>query len=184
MPAFHLVELHPVLVHFPIALLLTSVALDFAAIVFRRASVTDAASWCLVLGVVGAGAALLSGKISAGQTNTAVAASILHLHKLCAVGASMLFGTLLIVRVVWLAPRVLATIGSAVPGVVSVVTSVDGRLKMVLPALYAPRLPRTVVAFYLFLSVIAVVLMGATGYLGGAMVYDHGVGTPGIIGQP
>jgi uncharacterized membrane protein len=34
------------------------------------------------------------------------------------------------------------------------------------------------VELYLLASVVSVVLLGLTGYLGGSMVYDHGVGLP------
>ena len=47
-----------------------------------------------------------------------------------------------------------------------------------MPALYVKPLPRLVVALYLLASVVSVVLLGLTGYLGGAMVYDRGVGQP------
>ncbi|MGO8950396.1 MAG: DUF2231 domain-containing protein [Ktedonobacterales bacterium] len=37
-------------------------------------------------------------------------------------------------------------------------------------------LPRLVATLYLLASVVSVVLLAITGYLGGAMVFDHGVG--------
>ena len=58
----------------------------------------------------------------------------------------------------------------------------DNTLRLALPRLYEPKLPRIVVALYLLLSVVAVILLAITGYLGGALVYDHGVGSPsGLI---
>jgi threonine dehydrogenase-like Zn-dependent dehydrogenase len=59
--SFRLAELHPIVVHFPIALLIASVALDFGGIVLRRAGLTTEATWCLTLGVPGAFAALTGG---------------------------------------------------------------------------------------------------------------------------
>lgn len=44
MPSIRLAELHPIVVHFPIALLLASVALDLAAVIFRRASLVEGAT--------------------------------------------------------------------------------------------------------------------------------------------
>jgi uncharacterized membrane protein len=49
---------------------------------------------------------------------------------------------------------------------------------MVLPLLYVRQLPRSVVAVYLLASVVGVALLAVTGYLGGSLVYDHGVGMP------
>jgi len=37
---------------------------------------------------------------------------------------------------------------------------------------------RLLISIYLLLSVGGIVLLAITGYLGGSMVYDHGVGTP------
>lgn len=52
---------HPLVVHFPIALLLTSVGVDLAALGLRRPNLHRIALWNLSLGVVGAGAAVLTG---------------------------------------------------------------------------------------------------------------------------
>ena len=54
-------SVHPLVVHFPIALLLTSVVLDVAALVFRRPVLHRPALWNLTLGTMGAGAAVLTG---------------------------------------------------------------------------------------------------------------------------
>lgn len=172
-----LAELHPIVVHFPIALLITSVALDYASLIFRRWRLTDVATWLLVLGVPGAAAALLSGKISAGSVNAAAAGNLLHLHKVFAVAASVSFGSLLVVRLIWLAPRILGWAGQARWVVASSVARVDGRLRELLPAMYLPA-PRLAIAAYLLASALSVFLLAATGYLGGAMVYHHGVGMP------
>ena len=172
-----LAELHPIVVHFPIALLMTSVALDYASLVFRRWRLTEAATWCLVLGVPGAAAALLSGKISAGSVNAEAAGNLLHLHKMFAVAASISFGSLLLARLIWLAPRILGWAGQARWSFAAPVSRVDGRLRELLPAMYAPA-PRLVIAAYLLASALSVFLLAATGYLGGAMVYHHGVGMP------
>lgn len=54
-------NVHPLIIHFPIALLLTSVGLDAAAILLRQSGWHRIALWNLVLGTLGAGAAVLSG---------------------------------------------------------------------------------------------------------------------------
>ncbi len=178
MPTIRLAELHPIVVHFPIALLIVSVACDIAAVLLRRAGLTTTATWTLILGVPGAGAALLSGWISEHDVSAALAGSILHLHKVCAVLTTLLFGTLLAVRLIWLLPRVLCWLASASPVPVPAVAVAGERLQMAVPLLYARPLPRTVVALYLALSVGGLVLLAVTGYLGGSLVYDHGVGLP------
>jgi uncharacterized membrane protein len=175
-PAIRLADLHPIVVHFPIALLIASVAMDVLSLVLRRAGLTTAATWLLVLGVPGALAALLTGKISGSVLNTAAASDLLHLHKICAVGASLTFGTLLLLRLVWLAPRVLYWLPQVVPATQSAATDGQRALRTALPALYTSRLPGIVVAMYLTLSMVGVVLLGLTGYFGGAIVYDRGVG--------
>lgn len=175
-PALRLVDLHPIVVHFPIALLIASVGLDILSLILRRAGLTTAATWLLVLGVPGALMALLTGKVSGGVVNTAPASDLLHLHKICAVGASLTFGTLLVLRLVWLAPRVLQWLQQTFPATQSAVVGGHRMLQSALPALYTSRLPGIIVAMYLVLSMVGVVLLGLTGYLGGAIVYDRGVG--------
>ncbi len=54
-------SVHPLIVHFPIALLLTAFWLDVAAVVLRRDTLHRVSFWNLALGVLGAGAAVLSG---------------------------------------------------------------------------------------------------------------------------
>lgn len=181
MPAIHPVELHPIVVHFPIALLILSVTCDFLGVFLRRWGLTDAATWMLVFGTPGAGFALFSGWVSEHYVTVGAAGDILHLHKVVAVLTTALFSLLLFVRLVWLAPRGFALLKRFAP-LQAVVATADGTLRMVAPKLYEPPLPRAAVALYLALSVVAVGLLALTGYLGGALVFDHGVGTPtGLI---
>lgn len=53
--------IHPMLVHFPIALIFASVALDWLGYLFKHANLTRAGFYTLVLGAMGAGLAALSG---------------------------------------------------------------------------------------------------------------------------
>ena len=55
MPPIRPVELHPIIVHFPIALLILSVAFDFLGVFLRRWGLTEAATWLLVIGAPSAG---------------------------------------------------------------------------------------------------------------------------------
>ena len=52
---------HPMVVHFPIALLLTGVVLDLVALVLRRPTLHRIALWNLSLGMLAAGVAVLTG---------------------------------------------------------------------------------------------------------------------------
>ena len=54
-------SLHPLVVHFPIALLLTALFLDTLALVSRRPGLHRIALWNLCLGTVGAAVAVLTG---------------------------------------------------------------------------------------------------------------------------
>ncbi len=177
MPSIRIAELHPIIVHFPIALLLSSVALDFAALIFRRATLIEGATWTLALGTPGALAALASGWLSEKDVNLALAGDLLHLHKVCAVLASVVFSVLLLLRLLWQSPRLLGWLRRLFPRV-RLLAAAEMRVQSLLPLAYAKSLPRGVVAAYLLLSVIGVILLALTGYLGGAMVYDHGVGLP------
>lgn len=180
MPGIRPVELHPIIVHFPIALLLTAVALDFLAVMFRRWGLATAASWLLAVGVPSAAFALLSGWFSERYVTVGAAGQILHYHKLAAISASGLFGLLLVIRLVWLAPRLLPHIAALIPALRPAMIQADKLLRAALPRLYEPKLPSSVVALYLALSLVAVALLAITGYLGGALVYDHSVGPTGL----
>lgn len=177
MPAIRLAELHPILVHFPIALLLTSVALDCASIALKRWGLAEAATWCLVIGVPFAAAAILAGQVSEGQINIdavgAAAAQTLHSHKLFAAGAGLLFGVLLIVRLVWLSPRIMAAVAQSVPRMKSAMIGMQRSLHTILPGIYADRPPKLIMGLYLILSLGAVALLAITGYLGGELVYTY-----------
>jgi uncharacterized membrane protein len=176
--SFRLAELHPIVVHFPIALLIVSVVLDFGGIVLRRAGLTTAATWCLVLGVPGAFAALFSGWLSERDINLALAGSLLHIHKVFAVVTSLSFSLLLLVRLLWLLPGILQWTRCSFVRSEAVLGRLDTQLQEWVPALYLKPLPRVVVALYMLASVVSVALLGLTGYLGGALVYDHGVAQP------
>ncbi|HEX8731236.1 MAG TPA: DUF2231 domain-containing protein, partial [Ktedonobacterales bacterium] len=104
----------------------------------------------------------------------------LSLHKIVAVLTTCLFSLLLGMRLVWLAPRGFESLKRR--GVTSgLIASADHALRTALPVLYEPPLPTAAIALYLFLSLVAVALLGLTGYLGGALVYDHGVTLPGAF---
>jgi uncharacterized membrane protein len=61
-----LTNIHPMLVHFPIALLILGFLAEVAGLVLKRQFFTDAALLLLVTGALGAVAAVLSGSYAAG----------------------------------------------------------------------------------------------------------------------
>lgn len=181
MPAIHPVEFHPIIVHFPIALLILSVTFDFLGVFLRRWGLTTAATWLLLFGTPSAGVALLTGWVSERYVvGVGAGDELLSLHKIVAVLTTCLFSLLLGMRLIWLVPRGFELLKRR--GVTSgLIASADHALRAALPILYEPPLPAAAVAFYLFLSLVAVALLGLTGYLGGALVYDHGVTLPGAF---
>ena len=54
-------SLHPLIVHFPIALLLTALLVDGLALILKRPTLHRVALWNLSLGTLGAGVAVLTG---------------------------------------------------------------------------------------------------------------------------
>ena len=58
---FPMQSAHPLVVHFPIALLTTSVLLELAALVLKKPALHRVALWNLALGTLAAGAAVWSG---------------------------------------------------------------------------------------------------------------------------
>jgi uncharacterized membrane protein len=137
--------LHPAIVHFPIALLIVSVVLDGCGVGFRRASLTQAGFYTLMIGSLAAAAAVLSGPEHAAKD--AASLTILHRHELFA--ALTVLCCLILVGM---------RLGNA-----------DG--------LYG-----TGAIGYLALGVALIVCIVLTGYFGGQMVYDHGVGVAQLQG--
>lgn len=180
MPHITIPELHPILVHFPIALLLTSVALDFVALRWRSTHLIAAATWCLALGVIGAVAAGISGELAAHRVAKRDTGSIVELHQRLAILTGATFAFLLVVRLLLLSPRILASLRPSV----RLAATAEIHLQRALPALFAERPARGVIALYLTLSLVGTLLLAATGYLGGSLVYDHGIGTPSGLTAP
>lgn len=175
MPTIRLAELHPIIVHFPIALLATSVVMDGLAVVLRRWHLVYGATWLLGFGVVGALLAGLTGAYSEGHTNIGSAGALLTMHKTLGFATGFVFAVLFAVRLIWLTPRILAALTPRYAWA----GGANRALRTALPGIYREQLPGAMVAVYLLGSVVGLVLLGLTGLYGGALVYDHGLGTPG-----
>jgi uncharacterized membrane protein len=134
-----MIQLHPAVVHFPIALLIFSVVLDGAGVLFRRASLTQAGFYTLVIGSLAETTAVLTGP--GHNARDAVAQTLLHRHELFA----------------------MLTVFCCLGMVGIRLGNVEG--------LYG-----TGAMGYLALGVLCIACVILTGYFGGQMVYEHGVG--------
>ncbi len=172
-----LVELHPIIVHFPIALLTISVILDVIALFIRRWNVVYAATWLLFFGVIGALAAGLTGQISESHANTSAVAAILSLHKTLGFATGFVFALLLLVRLMVLAPHILEAYRAQIP----LAGKIGDTLYAIFPRVRSKNLPVFLIVVYFIGSIIGLVLLTLTGYYGGVMVYEHGVGTQAFI---
>lgn len=85
--------LHPKLVHFPIALLLTSVALDWAGLIWKEKGFDKAAWYTLLLGLAGTVVTIISG-VAAAQSVPAdsPAMATLNPHRLLGFITFIAFG--------------------------------------------------------------------------------------------
>jgi uncharacterized membrane protein len=128
-------------VHFPLALLPVSTLLEIASAVFRKRELSTAGWWVQLLGVVGIGAAVLTGLLAearagvAGETHAR-----LEVHSQTAFFAAAVWASMLLWRI---AQR------TEIP---------------------RPRI------LYLLLMVAGTLLLIEVGFLGGELVFLHGVG--------
>jgi len=94
-------NLHPLVIHFPIALLIAGALLDFVDAFFARpARLTAAATSLQVLGVIGAVAAVVTGQQAAATVLTpGLAHPIVEQHRIWALATAGYFGALVSVRI-------------------------------------------------------------------------------------
>ncbi|MFY9270657.1 MAG: DUF2231 domain-containing protein [Candidatus Manganitrophaceae bacterium] len=91
--------LHPMLVHFPIALLFTSVFFDFLAMITKRDSFRQSGFWLLILGWAGGLAATLSGSWGEDAAEKiGVSETAIELHESFAIATLVVFAVLLLIR--------------------------------------------------------------------------------------
>ena len=93
--------LHPMIVHFPIALLTAGFLADIWALVFKASDLSRTAWWSQLAGTIGLAAAVGSGlmaKESAGIRD-AFAESVLGSHEQWALGSMVIFSALLFWRI-------------------------------------------------------------------------------------
>jgi uncharacterized membrane protein len=135
---------HPLVVHFPIALLMASALFDAAAYWGKRDVFEKVAKWNLALGVLAGVAAVVSGLLAEESVpQFPVIQETVERHETLAFVTLGVFAILFLWRFLK-----------------------DGKF-------FAPWR-----AFYLTLAVIGILLLGATAYYGGELVYKFGVGMP------
>ena len=91
--------IHPMVVHFPIALLITSVVFDFLATRWRHKSFQDAGFYTLLAGLLGAAVAVLTGAMAEELAeDTGIPESVLEIHEALGYATLLFFIGLLALR--------------------------------------------------------------------------------------
>ncbi|MDR4480723.1 MAG: DUF2231 domain-containing protein [Nitrospira sp.] len=92
-------QVHPMLVHFPIALLFASVLFDMAARVFTRDSLRDGALWLLGFGLLGGIVAAFAGGVAEEAAEKAgVAEALIETHEMLAKVTLGIMGVMFLYR--------------------------------------------------------------------------------------
>lgn len=93
--------LHPVVVHFPIALLFTSVLFDIIGTLWKRDSFREGALWLLILGLLGGVVAAVTGDWAEHAAEKAgIAESLIEFHETMAFITMGIFVALLLWRLI------------------------------------------------------------------------------------
>ncbi len=148
-PSFIPAPLHPALVHFPIVLILLGAGLSLLAVFWRKGYVPAFAAALLVMGALGAWAAVASGKSDGGLVENSSPGT----------------GALLDAHETWAERTLTAAAAASVLAVGSVV-----RFRR------SPRAARGVAAAAALAAMVAAWMVYETGHRGGALVYQHGAG--------
>ena len=136
-------NIHPLIVHFPIALIIVVFILDFLGAAGRRQSLISAANILSIFAALAAVAAVVTGLIAEESVwHTDEAQELIELHE---------------------------TIGFAVLG--AALISLLYR-----PALKKKKKKGSLLWVAVIISLVAAILVGYEGYLGGEIVYRHGAG--------
>jgi uncharacterized membrane protein len=147
-------DLHPVIDHFSVALLITGVVIDLVASLFPlRSWIRYTALLLMILGAISAGASYATGDLEADRVWNALgdpAKAVLHRHAMLAQYAAIAFAVLAVWRILIEGVGVFAGTRS----------------------------------IYLILAVIAVGVLGYIGHLGGVLVYTYGTGTALMAAEP
>ena len=142
--------IHPLTVHFPIALLFTSVFFDLLGMITENKNFRQTGFWLLILGLIGGIVAAIFGAWSEEMVEAmGVPEEAVDLHETFAIITLIVFGILLAIRW-WIRSR----------------WSVRDRV------------------LYLCVAMLGLLLLGATGFYGGELVYRYGAGVQSPAGPP
>lgn len=95
-------NIHPIFVHFPIALLLVALIIDMAAVVFKRPAWHGAAFWNLVLATAAAALAVWTGLRAEGSAaHPEQAHEIIELHEKLGIATLVLAAFITLCRLTW-----------------------------------------------------------------------------------
>jgi len=134
--------IHPVVVHFPLALLSASVLFDLLARRWRRESFQETGFYVLIAGLLGAVVAVVTGGLAEDAVkHRGVPHAALEVHETLAYATLYFFIGLLALRLLM-------------------------RWKLI----------REMPLLYLVMGVVGILILAATGYFGGSLVYDYGAG--------
>ena len=134
--------IHPMVVHFPIALLMASVAFDLLASRWRLRSFRDASFYTLIGGLAGAALAVLTGALAEESVEkSGVPKAALEIHEGLGYATLWLFLGLFLLR-------------------------------LAMRRSWLRELPAVSMAF----GLIGILVLAATGYYGGSLVYEFGAG--------
>lgn len=140
--------IHPLLVHFPIALLFTSVFFDLLGIITTKKNFRQTGLWLLVLGLIGGIVASIFGAWSEEAVEASgVPKQAIERHENLAIITLVVFGVLLLFR--WGARNHWTARNQVI---------------------------------YLCVAMLGLLLLGATGFFGGELVYRFGAGVQPQIG--
>ena len=95
-------NIHPIFVHFPLALLFAALAFDIAAVVFKRAAWHEVAFWNLVLATAAAALAVWTGlQAEATAAHPESAHEIIELHEKLGIATLVLSAFITLCRITW-----------------------------------------------------------------------------------
>lgn len=95
-------NIHPIFVHFPIALLWAALAIDVAAVVFKRPSWHQAAFWNLLLATAAAALAVWSGLYAESTAaHPEQAHAVIELHEKLGIATLVLAAFTTLCRITW-----------------------------------------------------------------------------------
>lgn len=133
--------LHPMVVHLPVGLWVASLIFDITFLIGGRASIATASYYCILIGVLGASLAILTGIAELKAIPRGSQAS----------------------RIAW------THLTLAIVTTVLYVLNLESRYR-------TQATPTFITSGQFILSIFSLILLSMTGYLGGLLIYNYGIG--------